>query len=211
MEQTKQYEHVDLGLPSGLKWGKCNVGAETETDYGYYFQWGDIEDKTNSDCRWESYKHCNGSHNKLTKYCVDNKYGSFGTVDNKTTLDLKDDAATQIMGGDWRMPTKGDFQELLDNTDSEWIEDFNGSGVNGRKFTSRIDTSKYIFIPASGSRLGSSFYGQGIGGYVWSSSLDAEDNGCAWDLHFDSDNMSGIYYNFYRNRYRGYAVRGVMD
>ncbi len=209
MEQIKEYEYVDLDLPSGLKWAKCNVGAETETDYGYYFQWGDIEDKTNSDCRWESYKHCNGSHNKLTKYCVDNKYGSFGTVDNKTTLDLKDDAATQIMGGDWRMPTRDEIQELLDNTNSEWIENFNESDVNGRKFISKTNGNS-IFIPASGNRLGSSFYGQGIGGFVWSSSLGAEDNGCAWDLHFDSDNIS-IYYNFYRNRYRGYAVRGVMD
>ena len=207
MEQTKQYEYVDLGLPSGLKWGKCNVGAEKETDYGYYFQWGDIEDKTNSDCRWESYKHCNGSYKKLTKYCVDNEYGSFGTVDDKTSLDIKDDAAAQIMGGVWRMPTKGDFQELLDNTNSEWVTI---NGINGRKFTSKTNGNS-IFIPASGSRLGSSFYGQGIGGYVWSSSLDAEDNGCAWDLHFDSDNISGIYYNFYRNRYRGYVVRGVMD
>ena len=203
-------EFIDLGLPSGLKWAKCNVGAEKETDYGYYFQWGDIEDKTNSDCRWESYKHCNGSYKKLTKYCVDNEYGPFGTVDDKTSLDIKDDAAAQIMGGVWRMPTKGDFQELLDNTNSEWVEDFNGSGVNGRKFTSKTNGNS-IFIPASGSRLGSSFYGQGIGGYVWSSSLDTEDNGCAWDLHFDSDNLSSIYYNFYRNRYRGYVVRGVMD
>ena len=207
MEQTKQYEYVDLGLPSGLKWAKCNVGAEKETDYGYYFQWGDIEDKTNSDCRWESYKHCNGSYKKLTKYCVDNEYGPFGTVDDKTSLDIKDDAAAQIMGGVWRMPTKGDFQELLDNTNSQWVTI---NGINGRKFTSKTNGNS-IFIPASGSRLGSSFYGQGIGGYVWSSSLDAEDNGCAWDLHFDSDNISSIYYNFYRNRYRGYVVRGVMD
>ena len=208
MKQTKQYEYVDLGLPSGLKWGKCNVGAETETDYGYYFQWGDIEDKTNSDCRWESYKHCNGSHNKLTKYCVDNKYGSFGTVDNKTTLDLKDDAATQIMGGDWRMPTKGDFQELLDNTDSEWIEDFNGSGVNGRKFTSRIDTSKYIFIPASGSRLGSLSAYQSSLGFVWSSSLYTSNPNCAWNLYFDSDDIATDDHD-YRNY--GHVVRGVMD
>ena len=207
MEQTKQYEYVDLGLPSGLKWAKCNVGAEKETDYGYYFQWGDIEDKTNSDCRWESYKHCNGSYKKLTKYCVDNEYGPFGTVDDKTSLDIKDDAAAQIMVGVWRMPTKGDFQELLDNTNSQWVTI---NGINGRKFTSKTNGNS-IFIPASGSRLGSSFYGQGIGGYVWSSSLDAEDNGCAWDLHFDSDNISSIYYNFYRNRYRGYVVRGVMD
>ena len=46
MEQTKQYEYVDLGLPSGLKWAKCNVGATSETDYGDYFQWGSTEPNT---------------------------------------------------------------------------------------------------------------------------------------------------------------------
>ena len=52
MEQTKQYEYVDLGLPSGLKWAKCNVGAEKETDYGYYFQWGSTEPNTSDECTW---------------------------------------------------------------------------------------------------------------------------------------------------------------
>ena len=58
MEQIKQYEYVDLGLPSGLKWATMNVGATHGTDYGYYFQWGDVEDKSNSDCSWKTYKHC---------------------------------------------------------------------------------------------------------------------------------------------------------
>ena len=60
-------EYVDLGLPSELKWAKCNVGAKKETDYGYYFQWGDIVDKSNSDCSWENYKYCNGSHDTFNK------------------------------------------------------------------------------------------------------------------------------------------------
>ena len=68
----KEYEYVDLGLPSGLKWAKCNVGATSEADYGSYFQWGDIEDKSNSDYSWESYKYCNGTYKTLTKYCLVN-------------------------------------------------------------------------------------------------------------------------------------------
>ena len=202
MEQTKQYEYVDLGLPSGLKWGKCNVGAEKETDYGYYFQWGDIEDKTNSDCRWESYNHCNGSHNKLTKYCVDNKYGSFGTVDNKTTLDLKDDAATQIMGGDWRMPTKDELKELVDNTDKAWTQ---VNGVNGCTFTSKKDTSKHIFIPAAGYCSYGSMGNVGSRAYVLSSSLDTSDPRNAWSLMV----RSGNYNRFANNRSEGKSVRGV--
>ena len=204
MEQIKEYEYVDLGLPSGLKWAKCNIGAKKETDYGYYFQWGGIEDKSNANCDWSSYKHGDGS--KFSKYNpVLNGYS--GTIDGKATLDLDDDAAAQIMGGDWRMPTKDEIQELIDNTDSEWIEDFNGSGVNGGKFISKINGNS-IFIPASGYRSVSSFYHQGSYGYVWSSSLNASAPSFAWGLSFDSD---GIYADYYDFRDYGHVVRGVMD
>ena len=204
MEQTKQYEYVDLGLPSGLKWAKCNVGATSETEYGYYFQWGDIEDKSKSDCSWESYKYCNGSSDTLTKY---NNSTSFGeTLDNKTTLGLEDDAARAHMGNDWRMPTRDEFRELFDYTNNEWISNYKGTGVNGRKFTSKTNGNS-IFIPASGYRLGSSFRGQGRGGDVWSSSLNAALPGGALELGFGS----GSIYMGDSGRYYGLAVRGVMD
>ena len=204
MEQTKQYEYVDLGLPSGLKWAKCNVGATSETEYGYYFQWGDIEDKSKSDCSWESYKYCNGSSDTLTKY---NNSTSFGeTLDNKTTLGLEDDAARAHMGNDWRMPTRDEFRELFDYTNNEWISNYKGTGVNGRKFTSKTNGNS-IFIPASGYRLGSSFRGQGRGGDVWSSSLNAALPGGALELGFGS----GSIYMGDSGRYYGLVVRGVMD
>ena len=204
MEQAKQYEYVDLGLPSGLKWAKCNVGATSETDFGYYFQWGDIEDKSNSDCSWKTYEYYNGSSDTLTKY---NNSTSFGeTLDNKTTLDLEDDAARAHMGSDWRMPTRDEFRELFDYTNNEWISNYNGSGVNGRKFTSKTNSNS-IFIPASGYRLGSSFRGQGRGGDVWSSSLNATLPGGALELGFGS----GSIYMGDSGRYYGLAVRGVMD
>ena len=203
MEQTKQYEYVDLGLPSGLKWAKCNVGATSETEYGYYFQWGDIEDKSKSDCSWRTYEHCNGTYNTLTKYCTNSSYG---TVDSITTLESVDDAATQIMGNDWRMPTRDEFRELFDYTNNEWISNYKGTGVNGRKFTSKTNGNS-IFIPASGYRLGSSFRGQGRGGDVWSSSLNAALPGGALELGFGS----GSIYMGDSGRYYGLAVRGVMD
>ena len=205
MEQTKQYEYVDLGLPSGLKWAKCNVGAKTETGYGYCFQWGDIEDKTNSDCGWESYKYGDGSN--FSKYNTGNN-GYGGTIDNKTTLDIEDDAAVQIMGSDWRMPTQDELQELTDNTDNEWICNYNGTGVNGRKFTSKTDTSKYIFIPASGIRSNSSFLFQGSYGAVWSSSLNVDYSGYAWFLYIGSDNVVA---RLNISRSRGFMVRGVTE
>ena len=203
MEQSKQYEYVDLGLPSGLKWAKCNVGAETETDYGYYFQWGDIEDKSKSDCSWRTYEHCNGTYNTLTKYCTNSSYG---TMDSITTLESVDDAARAHMGNDWRMPTRDEFRELFDYTNNEWISNYKGTGVNGRKFTSKTNGNS-IFIPASGYRLGSSFRGQGRGGDVWSSSLNAALPGGALELGFGS----GSIYMGDSGRYYGLAVRGVMD
>ena len=94
---------VDLGLPSGLKWASCNVGATTPEGYGDYFAWG--ETATKKDYSWATYKHANGDKNKLTKYCTDASYGNDGFTDDKTTLDPEDDAATANWGKEWRMPT----------------------------------------------------------------------------------------------------------
>ena len=199
-----QFEYVDLGLPSGLKWAKCNIGAEKETDYGDYFMWGSVTPNTADECTWASYKYWNGSYNTLTKYNTLSLYGE--NPDNITTLEPEDDAATQIMGSDWRMPTKDEIQELIDNTDSEWVEDFNGTGVNGRKFTSRKNGNS-IFIPASGYRSGSSFRGQGRGCDVWSSSLNTTLPGGALELGFGSCSV----YMGDSGRYCGLTVRGVMD
>ena len=198
--QSSTVEWVDLGL--SVKWAKCNVGAKNETDYGSYFQWGDIMNKTNSNCDWTNYKHCNGSSTTLTKY---NTKSSYGAVDNKTTLDTEDDAAAQIMGGAWRMPTQTEFQELIEGTTNEWVTNYNGSGVNGYKFTHKTDTSKYIFIPASASRSGSSFGNRGDYGNVWSSSLDTSDSQSAQQLFFNS----GLIDISPSNRFYGRTVRGV--
>ena len=195
------YEYVDLGLPSGLKWAKCNVGAEKETDAGLYFAWGETTGYTASQVGtdkqflWSDYKYGNSSSN-LTKY---------NQSDGKTVLESADDAASQIMGGDWRMPTKAEFDELLSGTTNEWFTNYNGTGVNGWKFTSKKDTSKYIFIPAAGYSYDGSVEDVGIGGNVWSSSLNASGPNYAWYLDFNSDNcgMSNSH------RCGGMSVRGV--
>ena len=190
------YEYVDLGLPSRLKWAKCNVGAEKETDAGLYFAWGETTGYTASQVgtdkhfSWSDYKYGNSDSN-LTKY---------NQSDGKTVLESTDDAASQIMGGDWRMPTKGEFQELLDNTTKEWTQ---VNGVNGFKFTG--SNGNYIFIPAAGSCYDGSVGYVGNYGYVWSSSLGTSSPSNAWYLNFGSGScsMNGYY------RYLGYSVRGV--
>ena len=87
-----QFEYVDLGLPSGLKWAKCNVGAEKETDYGDYFMWGSTEPNTADECTWVSYKYCDGPYDTLTKYNTSSLYGE--NPDNITILESADDVAT---------------------------------------------------------------------------------------------------------------------
>lgn len=87
-------EAIDLGLPSGLKWASCNVGASSPEEYGGYFAWGEIEEK--SDYSWDTYKWCKGSSESMTKYCTNSNYG---TVDNKTILDPEDDVAHVKWGG----------------------------------------------------------------------------------------------------------------
>ena len=135
-----QFEYVDLGLPSGLKWAKCNIGATSETEDGDYFQWGETTSDTVYD--WAHYKYCNGSYNTLTKY---NNDSSYGTVDNKTTLDPKDDAATQIMGGDWRMPTASEYQTLYNETLWVWCP---GGNVGIKKTDeSGNESIEYIAYP----------------------------------------------------------------
>ena len=203
MEQIKEYEYVDLGLPSGLKWAKCNIGATSEADYGSYFQWGDIEDKSKYNCNWTNYKY--GNVLNISKYNTGlDDVG--GTIDNKTTLDTEDDAATQIMGDGWRMPTQSEFQELINNTAKEWTQ---VNGVNGYKFTSNKEgfQNNSIFFPAAGDYDDGSVDYVGKYGGVWSSSLLTSSPGSAWYLGFSS---SGCGMGYYR-RYDGRSVRGVMD
>ena len=184
---------------------------EQESDYGIMFAWGQTDnavatkfvDSENYPYNWVSYEYCNGSYDTLTKYCTDSSYG---TVDNITTLDPEDDAATQIMGSEWRMPTKAEFNELLSGTTNEWVTNYKGTGVSGRKFTSRANGNS-IFIPAAGYCNDGLVYNVDNDGYVWSSSLDTSYLYGAGYLYFGSDDCR-MYCSY---RCIGESVRGVMD
>ena len=193
------YEYVDLGLSSGLKWAKCNLGAEKETDYGDYFMWGSTTPNTVDECNWAKAPFNNHSSSYNETYFNSVK----GTVCPNGVLAKEYDAATQIMGSDWRMPTETDLQELLNNTTNKWITNYNGTGVNGREFTGSNGNS--IFIPAAGHYYDGSVVPVGIGGGVWSSSLYASVPNSAWGLNLYSGNCNMVNYN----RYFGKSVRGV--
>ena len=126
------HEYVDLGLPSGLKWATCNVGATIPQDFGNYYAWG--ETQPNKDYYdWSTYKWAtidkDRKLDKLIKYC---------TNDSKTVLDLEDDAAAVNWGGTWRMPTPEDWKELINNCTWTWTGDFDKryleiKGPNGNR------------------------------------------------------------------------------
>ena len=189
---------VDLGL--SVKWATCNVGATTPEGYGNYYAWGETKPKSTYD--WSNYKYCNGTAYSITKYCTDSEYG---IVDNKTTLELSDDAAHVNWGGSWRMPTKAEQDELRDTNNCTWTWTTQ-NGVNGYKVTSKKNGNS-IFLPAAGYRYDSSLRNAGSYGGYWSSSLNTSYSSYAYYLRFSS---SYVDWNG-RSRYYGHSVRAVCE
>ena len=190
------HEYVDLGLPSGLLWATCNVGANSPEECGDYFAWGETRPKDYYE--WSTYQYCMGSCTTLTKYCYQSSYGYNGFTDNLTTLQPGDDAATANWGGGWRMPSHEDWVELYDNTSHTW--------VNGMLFTA--SNGNNLFLPAAGSRWEDNHYDLGMDGAYWSSSLYT---GYPYDgaWYFD---CSSIYCGVSNiNRDCGFPVRPVRS
>ena len=195
--ETSVYEAIDLGLPSGVKWATCNVGATKPEEYGGYYAWGEIEEK--DDYSWNTYRWCNGTYDSMTKYCTS---GSDGTVDNKTVLEPEDDVAHVKWGGNWRMPTKAEQDELRNNCTWTWTTI---NGVNGYQVTGPNGNS--IFLPAAGLRNGAGVHDRGNYGYYWSSSLYSDSSNGACYLYF-----SGSDYDWFSSsRFYGRSVRPVSE
>lgn len=136
---TDKVEYVDLGLPSGNLWAKCNLGASSPEAYGDYYAWGEVEPKqeyTKSNHKW--YKEGAPSQG-FTKY---------NNEDGKLTLEDEDDAVIQKIGNGWRTPTLADFRELT-NQKYTTIEKTTLNGVAGYQITSKKN-KKSIFIPFAG-------------------------------------------------------------
>lgn len=194
------HEWVDLGL--SVKWATCNVGASSPSDYGSFFSWG--ETRAKSKYSWENlrFRVSGDSFDNVTfsKYNTESKRGP---VDNKTHLDLSDDAARVNWGGSWRMPTSAELDEL--KTKCTWTWTTQG-GKTGYKVTSKT-TGSSIFLPAAGFRLGERLYSEDSSGSYWSSSLDSSRPYDAYYLSFRLD-FVGWSYNY---RCFGYRVRPVTE
>lgn len=186
---TETHAYVDLGL--SVKWATCNIGASSPEEYGDYFAWGETEPK--EVYVWSTYKWCNGSQNTLTKYCTNKEYGA---VDNKITLELEDDAAHVNWGGEWRMPTKAELEEL--RTKCTWLP-AKINGVSGREITG--PNGNTLFLPYSGYCSEGKYPGGGTG-HSWSSTSSAYN---AYKLVYSWDG----YYVFADLRCFGFTIRAV--
>lgn len=165
----KEYAVVDLGMGFTVLWATCNLGATSPEQSGYYFAWGETE-VSKEQYVWSNYAHCNGDQSSINKYTLEPDYSSTGLPDNKKSLESVDDAATQIMGDKWCIPSRDNFDELFMRCDYKCCK---LNDIWGYLFTSR-DNKNSIFIPLSGmndTRITHS----GKYGFYWSKNLYDED------------------------------------
>lgn len=178
-ERSDDYKEI-----GGIRWATKNIGAESETDTGLYFQWGDTLGYTGDQCgsqksfSWADYKYCNGTDSVMTKY---------NDTDGKTVLDSDDDAAKEILGRNWRMPTAEEFAALIEASTYKWTDDYDG--CCGYFFISKTDDEHSLFFPAAGYCYENIFDFEALYGAYWSSSLDTADNKYAYELNFSSSNL----------------------
>ncbi len=160
-------EAIDLGL--SVKWASFSIGASSPEDYGVYYAWGETEPKEDYSYSTYKYKLGDGSTGFYSKYIVRE---SQGTIDNKTVLDPEDDVAYVKLGGNWRMPTVAEQDELRNKENCDW-ERTTLNGVWGYKVTSKIAgyEGNSIFLPFTGFYMGKEVGVEGQRGDFLSSSL----------------------------------------
>lgn len=174
---------VDLGL--SVRWADMNVGASPINPYGDYYAWGEVNTKS--------------EYSEKTYKWRDNKYGK----NSRQVLELDDDVAHVKLGGKWRMPTIGEFQELLDKCTWKWTVQY---GTKGYKVTSKVNGNS-IFLPATGYRNGTGLYNAGRYGYYWSSIFCELNSFNAVNLYFESRKP----FESNRSCYIGLSVRPVCQ
>lgn len=188
---------VDMGL--SVYWASCNLGASAAGEYGDHYAWG--ETQTKAKYTWENYKWCSGTDASLTKY---NTSASWGTVDNKTSLEAGDDVARVKLAGKWRMPTRSEMDALVaTKTDANYKWEWKTQNDHYGFLITYLKNNNSIFLPAAGD----DDYNVGTTGFYWTSSLDAEDPSLAWALNF-SENDVRRDYNY---RCEGFSVRPVAE
>ena len=204
-------EVVDMG--TSVKWASFNLSSRyVMHNTGDYYAWGETmayyrtlsplawKDGNEAGYMWTNYKWGDGS--RLTKY---NTLSSYGIVDNKTILDPQDDAAHFALGDGWRMPTREEFEELLEVCTVVWGNQWGGN--KGFYLTSKI-TGKELSFYMAGYYSGTD-NAAATQGYYWSSSLDPDSPNHAFYLFFDpyEERMGMTSETLYRSA--GFSIRPV--
>ena len=193
-ETRNSVEAVDLGL--SVKWANMNVGATKDSGFGSYYAWG--ETKPKNYYSWDTYVWSQGNTKFLLKY---------SNSDRRVQLVPSDDAARANLGGEWRMPTVDEFEELANpaNCDWEWITK---DGVNGYKVTGK-KTGNSIFLPITGFRFYQDVQFRAIRGIYWTSTLYTGNPNKAWFLQFDFEKVDVTFGSLSCNRFSGRCIRAV--
>ncbi len=187
-ESVDGFDYVDLGLPSGLLWATCNIGADSPEENGDYFAWGAVQ---------------SGSATTDVPFRVnDDTWTKYNATDGFTTLEFVNDAARIKWGGSWRMPTKAEMQELLENCDAA---DKTVNEVTVCELTSQKN-GKTILMPLAGCYDDGTQSLRGYAGEFWTSTLNTSDSNSkgAW---------GGVVMSAKGRKYAtllGYPVQGVM-
>lgn len=187
---------VDLGL--SVKWASFNVGASSPEEVGNYYAWG--ESSTKAVYSIKNYRWCSGTETSITKY---NSDSSKGLVDNLNVLKLEDDAAHNMLGGNWRTPTYSEFTELVTNCTWEWTT---LNSIEGYRITS-ADTGNSIFLPTTGWINGIDYEWNDSHCMHWTSNpvgIQAWCNGATNNQYHGNAWM-------FNNRYYGIPIRPVYE
>lgn len=123
-------EYVDLGLPSGIKWAKCDLGETSPEKYGDGYGWGETWTKTS----WEYYYYFTD--------IVKGQFTKYDSRDKRYFLEKEDDVAYLRLGEGWRYPTWNEVQELYDNCT---VTESTLNGWPGVMFISK-NNNNYIFF-----------------------------------------------------------------
>ena len=189
-------EYVDLGLPSGKKWSKKYLGAETVTDEGDYYAWGETSPKAPGNFTEENYGLLDGAWGEFRRY-----HGK----DGWKQLMPYDDAATARLGSKWHIPTKTEVQELFDNCTTKEIT---VNGQPGIALVSKINNN-YIFFRNNGYTSGIKMYDTDEC-VSWTADLTNHyvDNAFYFRIYIDEGNIKttsdwGVY------RYKGMNIRPI--
>ena len=166
-----------------------------ETEYGEYFSWGDTIGKN---------KNGSGSYS----FSRDNYNAGVCGSGHNLSEDIPQgnatyDAARANMGSSWKMPNRAQCKKLIDGTNHTWTTI---NGVNGRKFTSKTDSSKYIFLPAGGRWNNVTMENRSGYGYYWSTTWYSKNS-----AYYLCNVTNGNSYLEYNHRYIGHSVRAIQQ